>query len=556
MKRAVLMLLSASVVSGFLSPQDLPVQFSDVAERIGITFKHENGASPDKLLPETMSGGVVIFDYNNDGLPDLFFVNGGSFVDKKVAANAHHHLYRNTGDGKFADVTDSSGIGTFGFGMGGCAADYDNDGWPDLYVTAVGGNKLYHNTQNNSFADVTDSAGVGAGLWSASCAFGDIDNDGNVDLYVTRYVDFAPDKTKVCTLFQDVRSYCHPSVYKSVPDILYRNNGDGTFTDVTKESGVYKAGNGLGVVFGDYDDDGWIDIYVANDATPNFLFHNKGKGVFEEVGLWSGTAVGVDGKPLAGMGTDMGDMNGDGLIDIFVTNLAGQTHSLYKNLGKALFTNVTFSSGVAEATLPYAGWGTAFFDYDNDGDLDLAVANGDVLDNANLIRDNVSYAQLNLLFRNDGTGKFVSVGPTSGPGFALKKASRALAVGDLDNDGDLDIVVSNVGATADVLQNEGGNRGNSILVRTVGTRGNRDGIGARLKLSVGGKTLVRDVRAGSSYLAQNDLRVHFGLGKAQKADRMEIHWPGGPVEVIENIEANQILTVRQGEGVVGSVRFK
>jgi len=556
MKRAVLMLLSASVVSGFLSPQDLPVQFSDVAERIGITFKHENGASPDKLLPETMSGGVVIFDYNNDGLPDLFFVNGGSFVDKKVAANAHHHLYRNTGDGKFADVTDSSGIGTFGFGMGGCAADYDNDGWPDLYVTAVGGNKLYHNTQNNSFADVTDSAGVGAGLWSASCAFGDIDNDGNVDLYVTRYVDFAPDKTKVCTLFQDVRSYCHPSVYKSVPDILYRNNGDGTFTDVTKESGVYKAGNGLGVVFGDYDDDGWIDIYVANDATPNFLFHNKGKGVFEEVGLWSGTAVGVDGKPLAGMGTDMGDMNGDGLIDIFVTNLAGQTHSLYKNLGKALFTNVTFSSGVAEATLPYAGWGTAFFDYDNDGDLDLAVANGDVLDNANLIRDNVSYAQLNLLFRNDGTGKFVSVGPTSGPGFALKKASRALAVGDLDNDGDLDIVVSNVGATADVLQNEGGNRGNSILVRTVGTRGNRDGIGARLKLSVGGKTLVRDVRAGSSYLAQNDLRVHFGLGKAQKADRMEIHWPGGPVEVIENIEANHILTVRQGEGVVGSVRFK
>jgi len=556
MKRAVLMLLSASVVSGFLSPQDLPVQFSDVAERIGITFKHENGASPDKLLPETMSGGVVIFDYNNDGLPDLFFVNGGSFVDKKVAANAHHHLYRNTGDGKFADVTDSSGIGTFGFGMGGCAADYDNDGWPDLYVTAVGGNKLYHNTQNNSFADVTDSAGVGAGLWSASCAFGDIDNDGNVDLYVTRYVDFAPDKTKVCTLFQDVRSYCHPSVYKSVPDILYRNNGDGTFTDVTKESGVYKAGNGLGVVFGDYDDDGWIDIYVANDATPNFLFHNKGKGVFEEVGLWSGTAVGVDGKPLAGMGTDMGDMNGDGLIDIFVTNLAGQTHSLYKNLGKALFTNVTFSSGVAEATLPYAGWGTAFFDYDNDGDLDLAVANGDVLDNANLIRDNVSYAQLNLLFRNDGTGKFVSVGPTSGPGFALKKASRALAVGDLDNDGDLDIVVSNVGATADVLQNEGGNRGNSILVRTVGSRANRDGIGARLKLSVGGKTLVRDVRAGSSYLAQNDLRVHFGLGKAQKADRMEIHWPGGPVEVIENIEANQILTVRQGEGVVGSVRFK
>jgi hypothetical protein len=500
-----------------------------------------------------MSGGVVMFDYNNDGWPDLFFVNGGSFVDKKVAANANHRLYRNTGDGKFADATESSGIGTFGFGMGGCAADYDNDGWPDLYVTAVGGNKLYHNTHNNSFVDVTDSAGVGAGLWSASCAFGDIDNDGNVDLYVTRYVNFAPDNIKVCMLFKDVRSYCHPNVYSSVPDILFRNKGDGTFTDVTKEAGVYKAGNGLGVVLGDYDDDGWIDIYVANDATPNFLFHNKGKGVFEEVGLWSGTAVGVDGKPLAGMGTDMGDVNGDGLLDIFVTNLDGQTHSLYKNLGKGLFTNVTFSSGIGEATLPYAGWGAAFFDYDNDGDLDLAVADGDVLDNAKLIRDNSSYEQLNLLFRNDGSGKLASVGPLSGSGFALKKASRALAVGDLDNDGDLDIVVSNVGATVDVLQNEGGNRSNSILVRTVGSSSNHDGIGARLKLSVGGKSFVREVKAGSSYLAQNDLRVHFGLGNAPKADRLEIRWPGGATEVIENIEANRFVTVRQGDGVIRSV---
>ncbi|MBI2150148.1 MAG: CRTAC1 family protein [Acidobacteria bacterium] len=392
-------------------------------------------------------------------------------------------------------------------------------------------------------------------MWSASCAFGDIDNDGDVDLYVTRYVNFAPDNIKICTLFQNVRSYCHPNVYSSVPDILYRNNGNGTFTDVTRESGVYKAGNGLGVVFGDYDDDGWIDIYVANDATPNFLFQNKGKGVFEEVGLWTGTAVGVDGKPLAGMGTDMGDMNGDGLLDIFVTNLGGQTHSLYKNLGKGLFADATFASGIGEATLPYAGWGAAFFDYDNDGDFDLTVANGDVIDNAKLLRNDASYEQVNLLLRNDGTGKFTSVGPASGLGFALKKPSRALAVGDLDNDGDLDIVVSNAGATADVLQNEGGNRSNSIFVRTVGSRSNRDGIGARLKLSVRGKILVRDVKAGSSYLAQNDLRVHFGLGNALRADRLEIHWPGGPVEVIENIEANRILTVRQGEGAVRSVPF-
>ena len=558
MKHTVLMLVPVLLASAFLSQQNPPggmVQFSDVAEKIGVIFKHENGASSDKLLPETMSGGVVIFDYNNDGLPDLFFVNGGSFGDKKVAASARHHLYRNAGDGKFTDVSESSGVGTFGFGMGACAADYDNDGWSDLYVTAVGGNKLYHNTHNNSFVDVTDSAGVGAGLWSASCAFGDIDNDGNVDLYVTRYVNFTPDNIRVCTLLQDVRSYCHPNVYSSVPDVLFRNRGNGTFTDITKEAGVYKAGNGLGVVFGDYDDDGWNDIYVANDATPNFLFHNKGKGVFEEVGLWSGTAVGVDGKPLAGMGTDMGDANGDGLLDIFVTNLDGQTHSLYKNLGKGLFSNVTFSSGIGEATLLYAGWGTAFFDDDNDGDLDLAVANGDVLDNAKLIRDNSSYEQLNLLFRNDGTGKFTSVGSVSGSGFALKKASRALAVADLDNDGDLDIVVSNVGATADVLQNEGGNRSNSILVRTVGSSSNRDGIGARLKLSVGGKTLVREVKAGSSYLAQNDLRVHFGLGNATKADRLEIRWPSGAVDTIESIEANQILTIREGSGVTARQPF-
>jgi len=550
MRRAGFILLSLLLAPAFFSQGNLPVRFNNVAAEIGVTFKHENGASPDKLLPETMSGGVVIFDYNNDGWPDLFFINGGSFVDKQVASAARHRLYRNSGRGKFEDVTDASGIGISGFGMGACAADYDNDGWTDLYVTAVGGNTLYRNNGDGTFSDVTRSAGVAAGMWSTSCAFGDIDNDGYVDLYVARYVDFSADNKKVCMLFKDVRSYCHPNVYRSVPDILYRNNRNGAFTDVSRESGIGAvAGNGLGVVFGDYDNDGWIDIYVANDATPNFLFHNKGKGVFEEVGLWSGTAVGFDGKALSGMGTDMGDINGDGLLDIFVSNLDGQTHSLYKNLGRGLFANVTFTSGVGEATLPYVGFGAAFFDYDNDGALDLAVANGDVIDNVKLIRDTSSYEQLNLLLRNDGTGKFTNVGPASGPGFALKKASRALAVGDLDNDGDLDIVISNIGETADVLRNDGGNRGNSILVRTVGTKSNRDGIGARLKLSVGGKILVREVKAGSSYLAQNDIRVHFGLGNLPKADRLEIRWPSGAVDTIESIEANQIVTVREGSGV-------
>ena len=532
-----------------------PVQFVNIAARAGVTYKHENGATPEKYMPETMASGALIFDYNNDGWADLFFINGGSFVDKRLAASARHRLYRNNGEGKFTDVTESSGIGVSGFGMGACSADYDNDGWVDLYVTAVGPDKMYKNTGKNTFTDVSVTSGLGEPLWSTSCAFSDIDNDGDVDLYVARYVDFSVDNNKFCTLFEAVRAYCHPHVYKSVPDVLYRNNGNGTFTDITQDAGVTKAGNGLGVVFSDYDDDGWTDIYVANDSTPNFLYRNKGKGVFEEIGLWAGVAVGADGKPLAGMGTDIGDINGDGLLDIFVTNLDGQTHSLYQNLGKGLFNNVTFLSGVGEVTLPYVGFGTAFLDYDNDGDLDLSIANGDVIDNIKRLRDSTSYEQLNLLLRNDGTGKFTNVGPASGSGFALKKASRALATGDLDNDGDLDIVISNVGATADLLQNDGGNRNHSILVRTIGTASNRDGIGARLKLFIGNKTLRRDVKAGSSYLGQSDLRVHFGLGDAQRADRLEIRWPSGAVESIEDIQANQILTVKEAAGITGRQPF-
>jgi hypothetical protein len=528
-----------------------PVQFTNVASRLGVNYKHENGASPDKYMPETMASGAIIFDYNNDGWQDLFFVNGGSFADQRVAARARHRLYRNSGDGKFIDVSHSSGIAISGFGMGACSADYDNDGWADLYVTAVGADKLYHNTGKNTFTDVSAAAGLGDELWSTSCAFGDIDNDGDVDLYVVRYVDFSVQNNKYCSLLEGVRAYCHPNVYKGVPDILYRNNGNGTFTDITKEAGVTKSGNGLGVVFGDYDNDGWADLYVANDSTPNFLYRNKGKGIYEDVGIWAGVAVGANGKPLAGMGTDLGDINGDGVLDIFVTNLDGQTHSLYQNLGKGLFADITFLSGVGEVTLPFVGFGTALFDYDNDGDLDISIANGDVIDNNKRLRESTTYEQLNLLLRNDGTGKFTNFGPSSGPGFALKKASRALAVGDLDNDGDMDIVIANVGTTADILQNDGGNRSNSILVRTIGSTSNRDGIGARLKLSVVGKILVRDVKAGSSYLAQNDLRVHFGLGEAQRADRLEIRWPSGTVDTMENIDANQILTVKEGTGVTG-----
>jgi hypothetical protein len=538
--------------------QDGFVRFSNVANESGIRFRHENGVSPEKYLPETMGSGGLIFDYNNDGWPDVFLVNGGSFVNPQVAARALHRLYRNNGDGTFTDTTNMAGIGVSGYGMGACSADYDNDGWPDVYITSAGSNRLYRNTGTGRFADVTAAAGAGYKSWSSSCAFGDIDNDGDVDLYVANYLEFALDNNKYCgDPVAKVRHYCDPNVYNGVPDILYRNNGDGTFTDISRQSGIsLKAGKGLGVVFTDYDGDGRIDIYVANDLVPNFLFHNKGNGVFEEAALWAGVAVGSNGRPLSGMGTDSGDINGDGLPDIVVTNMDRETHSLYRNLGDGLFADATFASGVGMATLPFVGWGVAFLDYDNDTDLDLAIANGAVLDNVGYFREGATYAQRNLLLQNDGAGKFADAGLMLGPGFALEKVSRALAVGDLDNDGDLDILIGNNGQTADLLGNDGGNRNNSLLVRTVGSKSNRSGIGARLKLTVGRSVLMRDVKAGSSYLGQNDVRVHIGLGQAARADRLEIAWPSGRVDILKNLEANQILTVLEGGDVIGRAPFK
>lgn len=551
-----LVIACAMAHAGSAWQQTAPVIFSDVTRQAGINFKHENGASPQKYLPETMSAGALIFDYDNDGWPDIFFVNGGSFADPAAAA-AQHRLYHNNRDGTFKDTTASSGIVASGFGMGACSADYDNDGWPDLYVTSVGSNKLYHNNGNGTFTDVTAQAGVGSnGPWSSSCAFGDIDNDGNVDLYVTNYVDFTVKNNKYCSAMQNIRTYCHPNVYHPVPHVLYRNNGNGTFTDITKQAGVYRTdGNGLGVVFGDYDGDGWPDIYVANDSVPNFLFHNKGNGTFEEVGLRAGVSLGSEGRPLAGMGTDMADIDGDGLLDIIVTNLDRETHSLFRNIGKGLFSNVTYESGVGQATLPFVGFGVAFLDYDNDSDLDLAIANGDIIDNVSQFRDSTTHEQRKLLLQNDGKGHFHDVGPASGPGFALKKVGRTLVVGDLDNDGDLDIVIGNNGQTADLLRNEGGNRNNSLLIRLIGTKSNRDGIGARLKLTAGGKTLARYVKAGSSYQGQNDLRVHFGLEKAAQADRLEILWPSGLVEKVEGIKANQIIVVTEDRGITRQEPF-
>jgi len=536
---------------------DGEIRFVNVAVESGLGFVHENGATPEKYLPETMGGGALIFDYDSDGWQDIFFVNSGSIVGGGVGTDTGHRLYKNNGDGTFSDTTPSSGIVASDYGMGACSADFDNDGWADLYVTSVGANALYKNTGDGSFTDVTESAGVASDRWSSGCAFGDVDNDGNLDLYVTNYLEFSVDNNKYCgDAVAEVRIYCDPTVYNPLPDVLFRNNGDGSFTDISRDSGIYTTeGKGLSVVFTDYDLDGWIDIYVANDLVPNFLFHNTGRGVFEETGLLAGVAVGGDGRPMSGMGTDMADINGDGLPDAIVTNMDRETHNLYQNLGSGLFLEVTFESGVGEATLPYVGWGTAFVDYDNDMDLDLVIANGAVLANVAYFRENTSYPQRNLLLGNDGYGNFEDVGADVGSGFAIEKVSRGLAVGDLDNDGDIDILIANNGQAPDLLRNEGPNTNNSLLIRTIGSESNRDGIGARLRLSVGEQILVREVKAGSSYLSQNDLRVHFGLGVARQADWLEIAWPSGQVDVFDDVEANQILTIREGEGVVDRTRF-
>ena len=533
------------------------VRFREISGRAGIDFFHMNGATPWKYLPETMGAGGLFWDFDGDGWLDIFLVDSGWVADASEHAEARSLLYRNRGDGTFEDVTGASGIRISGYGMGACSADYDNDGRVDLYVTSLGPNQLFQNSGDGVFLDVTKRSGTGSDLWGSSCAFVDVDNDGDVDLYVANFVEFTAAENKFCgDVERGLTAYCHPNVYEGVADVLYRNNGDGIFTDVTREAGLYTiAGKGLGVVIGDINNDGWPDIYVANDSVPNFLFENQGDGTFKEIGSWAGVEVNGAGRPEAGMGTDLGDFDEDGRLDIFVTNLDIETNTLYKNSAEGLFGDVTSETGQAGPSVPYVGFGTAFLDYDNDGDFDLVVANGNIMDNASQFRDGATYAQLNLLLQNLGGGSFIEVGESAGPGFRLVKVSRGLAIGDIDNDGDLDLLVTSNGDTPDLLLNEGGNRGNSILVHLTGTSSNRSAVGARVTVTIGERSMMRELKAGSSYLSQNDLRLHFGLGTAGKADRLEIRWPGGAVQVFEDVEANQILSITEGEQALGQQPF-
>ena len=534
-----------------------PLLFRDVAKASGVAVQNVNGASPDKYLVETMGSGAVFFDYDADGWVDLFLVDGGSLADATVAARARHRLFHNLGNGRFADVTAASAIASPEYGQGACAGDVDNDGLIDLYLTNYGPNALFRSRGNGVFADVTKPAGVGLGGWSTSCAFLDVDHDGDLDLFVANYLDAPRTNNRFCGDPQRrVRVYCHPLNYKGLPSVLYRNDGKGTFTDVSAGAGIAAhVGNGLGVAVGDYDDDGWPDVFVANDGVPNFLFHNDGNSRFTEVGLLAGVSVARDGKPRAGMGTEFADYNGDGRLDLVVTNHEFETHSLFRNDGRGTFTDATVESGVGPPTLPFVGFGVAFFDADNNGALDLAIVNGHVIDNTAMFRAGSTHAQRKLLLRNTTGRRFQEVGRDAGSGFAADNVGRSLVAADVDNDGGIDLLVTNNGSAPELLHNETAARGNAVIVRAVGTRSNRDGLGARVSVVAGGRTQAREVKSGSSYLGQSDVRVHFGLGDAARIDRIDVRWPGGETQRIEAPPLNQVLTIEEGKGLTKATAF-
>ena len=537
--------------------------FRDVASQAGLDFTHINGASDEKFFPEIIGSGGLFLDFDNDGWLDVFLVDGGSYADPAVAKRARHRLFRNRKNGTFEDVTAASNIRHSGYGMGACAGDVDNDGLIDIYITNVGANSLYRNAGNGRFEEVPKAGGADSTLWSTSCAFVDVDRDGDLDLFVTNYVDLSRDKNErvdqrgirneFCGFAGPpaVRDYCHPLIYPPLPSVLYRNTGKGTFEDVSTPAGIAAfRGNGLGVSVSDIDDDGWPDVFVANDSTPNFLFHNNKNGTFTEIAGLAGVAVASDGKARAGMGTAFGDFAGTGRLGLIVTNHETEMHSLFLNQGTQLFSDATIRSGIGPATRPYVGFGVVFFDYDNDGRLDVSIVNGNVMANVAKVRAGGKLAQRKLLLRNDTGEHFVDVTKTAGPGFAVEGVGRALAAGDVDNDGDLDLLVTNNGERVNLLLNDGGNAANAILVQVSGTKSNRSGIGTKLTLTTGQRRQVREVQSGSSYLAQNDLRAHFGIGSATVAERLEVRWPDGSMEVIPAVAANQIVTIHQGKGLV------
>lgn len=524
------------------------IQFVDVTQEAGIHWKHVDGRSGQKYFMETLGSGAAFFDYDADGDPDLYFVNGAplpGYVSQEIPTNC---LYQNNGDGTFTDVTEKAGIGDTGYGHGCAVGDYNNDGKLDLYVTNYGTNRLYRNNGDGTFTEVAEFAGVTEPRWSTSCAFADYDRDGNLDLYVVNYIVFDIDKNPWCGFKEKgIRAYCEPDNFTAQSDTLYRNNGDGTFTDVTKTAGIYNTtGKGLGVVWGDYNNDGTPDIYVANDSTENLFYHNNGDGTFEEVGFMVGVALSEDGVAENGMGTAFGDWNNDGWLDLTVTNYAQQTNTLYHNDADGFFTDTTATSKTAQVTYPYLGWATAFLDYNNDGYQDLFVANGHLHENLAELGQEGTYGQRNLLFRNNNANDtFAEVSETLGAGMKLEDVSRGATFADYDLDGDIDIVVTNSNTAPRLLRNDGGNRKNYLQIRLTTANGSTDAIGTRVKITTGELTQTREVRSGDGYLSQQDLTLHFGIGDYVQVDSIEVQWQSGTKQLIGSVPANQVLSLEE-----------
>jgi enediyne biosynthesis protein E4 len=532
----------------------IPVTFTDVRAAAGVTFKQDGTESSEKYYLETMGTGVGWIDYDQDGLLDLYFVQSAA---TKVYTPPHplrSALYHNNGDGTFTDVTEKAGVGGEGhYGQGVCVGDYDNDGFPDLYVTGYGSAILYHNNGNGTFTNVTDKAGLAdKGGWSTSAAWIDYDKDGWLDLVVCNYIEWSPENNIWCGEHRTgYRAYCHPDNYRGQHLKLYHNNHDGTFTDVSKQSGIgIPEAKGMGVVTADFNNDGWPDIAIANDTWPNFLFINQHDGTFKDVSFISGVAASADGKYEAGMGIDAADVDGDGWLDIYITHLDFELDRLYHNNHDGTFDDVTYQSGIGNSAIFMSGVAAIFADYDNDGWTDIMQVNGAMLDNISLYHSEVAYKEPKLMFRNLGKGKFAKVSKELGPGFTRPVAGRGLAAADFDNDGDIDFAINVRGDYPELLRNDGGNANNWLTVNLVGTKSNRDGLGSVLKLMSEGFTQVKQSKGGMSYMAANDPRIHFGLGKRKAIESLQITWPSGQVENLSKVPINQIITVKEGAGII------
>jgi enediyne biosynthesis protein E4 len=534
------------------APNPPAIRFENIAAKAGVNFITRNSPTPNKNQIETMVAGVALLDYDGDGWLDIYLVNGAAIPSLQKESPAYwNRLYRNNHDGTFTDVTERAGVAGAGYGMGVAVGDYDNDGRPDIFLASVTGNQLFHNNGDGTFIDVTAKAGLagaemnGKKMWSVGGGWFDYNNDGKLDLFVVNYCVWEVNKDPYCHVKSGVRGYCHPKLYASLHNSLYRNNGDGTFTDVSTETGISsRMGKGMSVSFADYDGDGFLDAFVANDTTPGFLFHNLGGKKFEEVGTQVGVAYAPDGVALSGMGSDFKDVNNDGRPDIWYTAVEHETFPLLVNQGNGEFDDLTHASGL-EATKEMSGWGNGIFDFDNDGWKDLFVARANVLDNISEL-GNRKYPEPNSLFRNLGNGKFAEVGPSAGPDFQEEAAHRGVAFGDLFNDGRIDAVVTVLGGPVEILRNVSETGNHWILLKLVGKKSNRMGIGAQIHVTTeDGASQWNEATTAVGYTASSDSRVHFGLGKNRLIKEVEIRWPSGIKQVLHEVAADQILTVEE-----------